>query len=448
MTVLPSYSLLRRWSMAAAIGLPLMAAQVVVPTLFGVTLSGSAIVLAQEEQKQEPSRETKRTQALSNKAYEKLSKAQKAAEEKDYSGAIRILDEMTKGSTKPNDFELANALNLYAFIYYTKEDYPSAIAAYKKILMLPGAPEGMLTQARYQMAQLYFVTDQWQQGIDALLAWFKVTPEPGANAYILLAQAYFQLNKFDLALKNVDIGVAMKREGGKTPDENALNLQRYLYQEKGDNKKVLAILNEMLLHYPKKQYWLNLSQVYGELKDDGKQLAALEAADRQNMLNAEGEIVNLTYLFLMNDVPYKAAKNLESGMKQKQVKETAKNLELLGNAWRQARELDKAIPVMVRAAKASDKGELWAQLGNVYLDDDQYQEAIDAVTQAFKKGGVKRPDTANLVLGTAYFNLKKYDSARKAFKLAGKDKRSKPYVDQWIKYMDSELQRQQSLQQG
>ena len=32
-----------------------------------------------------------------------------------------------------------------------------------------------------------------------------------------------------------------------------------------------------------------------------------------------------------------------------------------------------------------------------------------------KKGDVKRPDTANLVLGMAYFNLKKYDSALKAF---------------------------------
>ena len=48
----------------------------------------------------------------------------------------------------------------------------------------------------------------------------------------------------------------------------------------------------------------------------------------------------------------------------------------------------------------------------------------------------------------AYFNEKQYDKARKAFVAAGRDERSARYAQQWIKYMDSELERQQSLAEG
>ena len=54
-------------------------------------------------------------------------------------------------------------------------------------------------------------------------------------------------------------------------------------------------------------------------------------------------------------------------------------------------------------------------------------------------------DTARLVLGMAYFNDKQYNSARKAFDAARKDKRSEKYASQWIKYLNSELDRQKTL---
>jgi tetratricopeptide (TPR) repeat protein len=188
--------------------------------------------------------------------------------------------------------------------------------------------------------------------------------------------------------------------------------------------------------------------MHSELKSESKQLAAMETAYVQGMLTNEKELVNMAYLFLANEVPYKAAKVLDKGIKQKLIEPTSKNLELLGNSWRSAQEVKKAIPEMAKAAAKSDKGDLWARLCNIYLDNDEFQNAIDSCNKGLKKGGVKREDTANLVMGMAYFNLKQYDSARKAFTQAAKDKRSKGYADQWIKFMDKELERQKSLEQG
>ena len=110
-------------------------------------------------------------------------------------------------------------------------------------------------------------------------------------------------------------------------------------------------------------------------------------------------------------------------------------------------EIKKAIPAMELAAAKSDSGELYARLGNVYLDGDQFKRAITSINKGLSRGGVKRPDTARLILGMAYFNDKQYSNARKAFDAAKKDERSEKYATQWLKYLNSELDRQEKLKE-
>jgi tetratricopeptide (TPR) repeat protein len=439
---------LKRWSWAVALSLPVLAVQATLPAVLApVADISTGVAQAQEEDQQE--RKTKRTQALNNKVYEKLQAAQEALEAKNYNEAYQVLGSLMNNDKKPlNDYEKANVLNLFAFGYYSQENYPKALDAYEQISNLPEAPEGLKTAALYSKAQLYFVTEQYQKAVDSLLRWFAVAPDVAktSNAYVLLGQGYYQLKDYEKALFNVNKAISMYKEKGKVPKENWFGLQRFLYYEKNDYKKVVSILEELLAHYPKKQYWLQLSAMHAELKNEPKQLAAMETAYVQGMLSQEKELVNMAYLFLANEVPYKAAKVLDKGINAKIIEPSSKNLELLGNAWRAAQEVKKAIPEMAKAAAKSDQGELWARLGNIYLDNDDFDAAVKAINAGFKKGGVKRPDTANLVLGMAYFNLKQYDSARKAFDKAAKDKRSKTYAEQWIQYMDKELERQRSLE--
>ncbi len=86
--------------------------------------------------------------------------------------------------------------------------------------------------------------------------------------------------------------------------------------------------------------------------------------------------------------------------------------------------------------------------GSAISTCDEYKKAIDAINKGLQRGGVKRPDTARLVLGMAYFNDEQYAKAREAFNAAGRDKRSAQYAKQWIQYMESELERQKKLQEG
>jgi tetratricopeptide (TPR) repeat protein len=142
------------WIHAALLALPVVAIQVVLSQLqsdFGVRPLSAAI--AQEEQKKKP-QETRRTPALRNKVYEKLAQAQEAAEAKDWKKARGVLDSMIEAGGKKalNSYELANVYNLYAFVYYSAEDYANALKAYENVVAQPDIPLAMEHQVHHRPA--------------------------------------------------------------------------------------------------------------------------------------------------------------------------------------------------------------------------------------------------------------------------------------------------------
>jgi hypothetical protein len=49
--------------------------------------------------------------------------------------------------------------------------------------------------------------------------------------------------------------------------------------------------------------------------------------------------------------------------------------------------------------------------------------------------------------GMALFNQKKFEQSRRVFQTASKDNRSKRAASQWIRYVDSEIRRRDTLEQ-
>ena len=410
--------------------------------------------VAQDKPKKD-TRETRRTPALRNKVYERLAEAQGFAEAKDYASAEAILNDMISedGKRALNSYELANVYNLHAFLSYVNEDYAQSLRYYGQVIAQPDIPLAMEINTRFTVAQLYFVQEQWQQGIDALLTWFDLNEKPNAGAYVLLAQGYYQVKDYNLALKNVETAIGMHEGEGKLPKEQWYNLARFLYFDKEDFDSALDVLNTLIIYYPKKQYWVQASHLYGEKKDEPTQLALMEAAYEQGFLDRSSELVTMSYLYLNAETPYYAGAVMQKGFADELVEDKSKNFELAGSAWAQAREVAKSIPMMEKAAAKSEEGELYVRLGNVYLDGDQFSKSADSIIKGLNKGGVKRPDQARLALGMAYFNLGDYDEARKAFRAAGKDgarrkewQRSQEMAQQWIAYVTSEEDRQRELE--
>lgn len=402
---------------------------------------------AQDAPKKE--RETRKTPALRNNIYEKLAEAQVFAEAKQYTEAEAVLDDMldaTSKKSKLNRYELANVYNTYAYLRYAVEDYNGALNYYQKVIdQRPDIPLALEINTLYTVAQLYFLQENWVKGIDTLNKWMSVTETPSTNAYVLLANGYFQLKDYDKSLANIQIAIDREEAAGKLPKEQWYNLARFIHFDRDNFREALNILEILIMYYPKKQYWVQASHLYGEEKDEARQLALLEATYEQNLLDRSQDIVLISQLYLQAEVPYPAARAMEKGLADDVVEKESKNYELAGVAWRQAQEVTKSLPMLEAAASKSEKGELYARLGNVYLDVDKNKEAVEALNRGLDKGGVKRPDQARLALGMAHFNLGDFNAARRAFREARKDKRARSYADQWLKYISSEEKRLEEL---
>ena len=417
-------------------------ASVVVDRTGVVSLIADSVAQESRAKKKE---KTRKTPALRNNIYEKLAEAQTFAEAKDYASAEEILNEMldaTSKKSKLNAYELANVYNTYAFLRYAVEDYNGALNYYQKVIdQRPQIPVALEVGTLFTIAQLHFLQENWQKGIDTLNQWMAVTEIPNTNAYVLLANGYFQLKDYDKSLENIQIAIDREEAAGKLPKEQWYNLARFIHFDRDSFAEALDILEILIMYYPKKQYWVQASHLYGEQKDEARQLAILEATYQQNLLDKSQDLVLLSQLYLNAEVPYPAAKTLEKGFKDEIVEDDSKNYELAGVAWRQAQEVTKSLPMLELAAEKSEKGELYARLGSVYLDVDKNKEAVAALNKGLKRGGVKRTDQARLALGMAYFNLGEFNSARKAFREAAKDKRAKAFARQWLKYINSEEKR-------
>ena len=413
----------------------------------GFDASFVSTATAQDASKNE--RETRKTPALRNNIYEKLAEAQAFAEAKQYVEAEAVLNDMldaTSKKSKLNRYELANVYNTYAYLRYAVEDYDGALDYYQKVIdQRPEIPLALEINTLYTVAQLYFLQENWRKGIDTLNTWMSVTDIPSTNAYVLLANGYFQLKDYDKSLSNIQIAIDREESAGKVPKEQWYNLARFIHFDRDNFREALNVLELLIMYYPKKQYWVQASHLYGEEKDEARQLALLEATYEQNLLDRSQDIVLISQLYLQAEVPYPAARAMEKGLADDIVEKESKNYELAGVAWRQAQEVTKSLPMLEAAASKSEKGELYARLGNVYLDVDKNKEAVEALKRGLDRGGVKRPDQARLALGMAYFNLGDFNAARRAFREARKDKRARSYADQWLKYITSEENRLEEL---
>ncbi|MCZ6665773.1 MAG: tetratricopeptide repeat protein [Gammaproteobacteria bacterium] len=418
-------------------------------TLFVLTAALSGTAMAQygsKKAEQTAPQKTKKTVAMSQPVYEGLQKAQELIEANQYADGLARLKKLRETSDL-SVYETAQIWNLTGYAYYLQENYPRAVKSYENVIAQGDLPEAMVQSTLKTLSQLYFTIENYEKALATVDRLIVVVSAPSPDVYMLKGQAHFQLQQYRQALAPIKTAIDKYRGQGRKPRENWLLLLRVCYYELSDFQNMIAILKQLIVLYPKQTYVLTLAGVYSELGDTKKQLALTEALYDAGLIKGTHHLVNLANLYLVHNVPYKAAKILQREVDGGRVESTERNLRLLSQAWYQAREDEKAIPPLARAAGMSDKGELFVRLAQSYINLDRWPEAADAVRKGLSKGGVKRSDIANIMLGMALFNQRHLALARAAFKLASTDKRSTKAARQWLAYVNSELEREAMLDQ-
>jgi len=450
---------------------------------FGISFPTSYVEAQSSDQKKQI--KYKKARALQSKTAKQMAKVYEALEEVDDNGepspdmetVIEILTVLRNDEANLKSYDRSVVWNSWGYVYFTEGKYDLAMSAYQKVIDEQEVTLPIRNAAIFTLAQLYLVKENYKKGIELILLWMDEVEEVTAQSWSLLGQAYFQEGKYKQSMSSMKKAISMSEEEGYKPKENWYVIVAAcigeLKKEIGEKESLLQQLEiyEILVNlYPKKLYFIQLGGTYGQLGREKDYMITLKAAHAKDFLDKESEYLALAQLLLLNQNPYWAAKVLVSGQKKittttetivdkitgeeskiektgPVVKDNEKNLKLLADSWRMAQEIDKAIPVLERAAKLSKDGKSYVLLGNLYLAEDKLEKAVDSIKKGLKKGKIDKISQVHLTLGQAYFELQKFDEAKKEFRTAArdKDKKVKTTANNWIKYTENEEIRVKNL---
>jgi tetratricopeptide (TPR) repeat protein len=427
----------------------------------------------------------KKARALQTSTAKKMAKVYEALEEVDDAGepkpdmetVLSVLTELRNNKDELKSYDRSVMWNAWAYVYMTDGKYPQAMDAYTKLMNEPEVTIGLRNGAILALAQLNLAQENYQKGIQLILQWMDEVETVTAQAWSLLGQAYFATNNYRKSMSSLETAISFAEEEGYKPRESWYQLLAgcisELKEEIGEKESLLRqrdIFEILVNLYPKKLYFIQLGGVYGQLGRERDYMITLKAAYQKDFLDKESEYLALAQLLLLNKNPYWAAEVLVSGQQKivttvetvvdevtkeetkiektgPVVKDTEKNLKTLADAWRMAQEIDKAIPILERAAKMSKDGKSYVLLGNLYLSEDKVQDAVGAIKKGLEKGKIKDLSQVYLTLGQAYFELEEFDEAKKNFRIAARDKtkKIKTQANNWIKYTENEEIRVKNL---
>lgn len=389
---------------------------------------------------------TETTAAMSQKVYKHLQDIQELVEQEDYTQAHELLQELRERS-RLTPYEVAQAWNYTAYVYYLQERYREAISAYRQVLNQGGIPNALVQSSLKTLSQLYFVVEDYAKALETVEGLIASLEEPSADAYLLLGQAHFQLKQYKQALAPIRTAIDLYQDQGERPKENWLLLLQVIYYELEDYERMVEVLKELIHLYPKDRYLMTLAAVYSQLGETRKQLAITEGLYDKGHIQASHEILNLANLYMLHGLPFKAAQLLEKEMDAQRIVKSEDHLRLLSQAWHQAREDEKAISPLEQAAALAQDGNLYVRLAQSYINLERWDEAAQALRKGLDKGGLQRSDTAQVMLGMALFNQDKLAQARSVFEKALADERSHKTAEEWLAHVDNEIERRAFLQQ-
>ncbi len=390
-------------------------------------------------------RPKRRTPLLRSKVFKKIEAAQAAIQEKNMEEGLEILNGLKEKAVKGklNGYEIAQMWNMYAFVYFSSEKYADAINAYENVIKQKSIPWVLEDSTIFSLAQLNFLMQNFKLSLKHIDHWLATVPNPSPQAYVFKAQIHYQMQDLGNALAFVKKGVDLADKNKRKVKESWLQLLSYLYYEKKDIDNSVIILERLVAMNPKKSFVQQLSGMYMNKDRPEDQLVLYRALYEKGVLEKEKELITLSSLYISIGVPVKAGIVMEKGIKDKIIKDSSKNMELLGNAWYRAQELEKSIVWLEKAGKDAKDGKIFMRLSATYLDLERFDKAIDAAKRALKLGGLRKEENTHIILGSAYFYKKKFESSLSAFGEVLKIDEKSKLAKQWIKYVTTEKKKQE-----
>lgn len=341
-------------------------------------------------------------------------------DEENYSRARSTLEKL-EANDRLTDYERAVVYQALAQLAYEeRDDANAAIGYWEKAVELDSLPNETHFQLMYQVAQLHYSEERYEEAIRGLDEWTRQTGEQATDTMVLRANALYQLERYPEALAEIDKAIASSPD----PSATLFELKMAIHYEMDDYQGAAASLEQLVANKPDDiRHKMNLAQMYLELEQTDRALNLLNQARADGLLTEPQHWRQLYQLLAYADRPLQAVEVINDGLARGILEEDAATLRALGDNYYMGDRLNEAIQALGRAAALStENGQLDQQHGHLLVEADRYPEAKEALQRAFRKGGLSDEGTAWLLLGEAEFETGNRAAAKAAFeKAAGFD---------------------------
>ena len=121
----------------------------------------------------------------------------------------------------------------------------------------------------------------------------------------------------------------------------------------------------------------------------------------------------------------------------------------MSNCYLAARENDKALAPLAQAAELSNDAEPYILLGQIHLQQERFDPALDALQKGLAKAKPEQRGSIHLLAGVALLGSERLDAAEREFRAAEGDDKTRAAAASYLKYVEQQRARQaQELHAG
>ncbi|MCR9269743.1 MAG: hypothetical protein NXH72_07140 [Hyphomonadaceae bacterium] len=319
-------------------------------------------------------------------------------------------------SQELNCYEEGAAIQLSAAIKIQTEDYTGAVRDLETLISRGFITGDALKSTYYNIAQIYLTVDNKESALQYYDRWMAAGGVPDRSQKWTLAVLYQQMDDFQQSLRWAEQVFA---EDGPGAERQVYDFLIFLYDQTGNFAKKAELLETLLARDPSdRRLWDAIAGDYFRGGQERKAFEVQKAMYLGGILQTEDELMRIVNFYNSFDVPYAAAKILEKEMNAGRISSNYQRLELLANLYQVAREFDKAIPVIERAAQMAPDGKMYERLGRSYSELQQWANAEEALINAINKGGLDNAGLAWVLVGQSRYERDDRSGAREAFRNA------------------------------
>ena len=135
------------------------------------------------------------TKTLDPRVAEDLLKAYEKLEEEEYESALSELNRLLdRRGDRMKDFDKASVLQIRGTAYVNLEDIDKAAEDFAAAIALDALPASQQNQLRFNLAQIYFVNERYEDSLDMFEEWMKADVEVKDSTYFMISAAHYNLD--------------------------------------------------------------------------------------------------------------------------------------------------------------------------------------------------------------------------------------------------------------